>query len=115
MKKFAYSIVVAALLAAPTFANAGDHMKKNWLEKEMADIQEDYDEAISKINRSSFTEEQKSVLKAQAEANKALAESQAKAVNTQMQKNKEARKGFLNEGNTAHKERKVFEEIDDIL
>lgn len=115
MKKFAYSIVVAALLAAPTFANAGDHMKKNWLEKEMADIQEDYDEAISKINRSSFTEEQKSVLKSQAEANKALAENQAKATNAQIQKNREARKGFLSEGKSAHKERKVFEEIDDIL
>ncbi len=115
MKKIAYFAAIITLLATTHLANAGDHMKKNWLEKEMADIQEDYDEAISKITHSSFTADQKAVLKSQAEANKALAESQAKAVNAQMQKNKEARKGFLNEGNTTHKERKVFKEIDDIL
>ena len=83
-----------------------------------ADIAEDYDEAIEKINASSFTEEQKTVLKAQAQANKELALSQAKASADQIQKNREARKGFF-DGNDSKKDnkkaRKVFKEIDDIL
>lgn len=115
MKKITYLAIAAAILAYAPSANAGDHMKKNWLEKEMADIQEDYDEAISKINHSDFNDEQKKILKSQAEANKTLAETQAKAANAQIQKNREARKGFVSEHETPHKAKKVFKEIDDIL
>ena len=121
MKKAVYLIAAAAILSAAANVQAKDHMKKNWLDKETADITEDYDEAIEKINASSFTEEQKTVLKAQAQANKELALSQAKAADAQMQKNREARKGFFdgdnrhNDGKHNKKARKVFEEIDDIL
>ncbi len=121
MKKAVYLIAAAAILSAAANVQAKDHMKKNWLDKETADITEDYDEAIEKINASSFTEEQKTVLKAQAQANKELALSQAKAADAQMQKNREARKGFFdddsrhNDGKRGKKARKVFEEIDDIL
>lgn len=125
MKKAVYLIAAAAILSAAANVQAKDHMKKNWLDKETADITEDYDEAVEKINASSFTEEQKNVLKAQAQANKELALSQAKAADAQMQKNREARKGFFNSDNSqtenkkhgkhGKKARKVFEEIDDIL
>lgn len=125
MKKAVYLIAAAAILSAAANVQAKDHMKKNWLDKETADITEDYDEAIEKINASSFTEEQKNVLKAQAQANKELALSQAKAADAQMQKNREARKGFFDGDNSqtenkkhgkhGKKARKVFEEIDDIL
>lgn len=115
MKKITYLAVAVAILAYAPLTNAGDHMKKNWLEKEMSEIQEDYDEAIHKIDRSSFTDEQKKILKSQADSNKNLAETQAKAVNEQLQKNTEARKGFLSDGKSAHKQRKIFKEIDDIL
>lgn len=118
MKKAVYLIAAAAILSAAANVQAKDHMKKNWLDKETADITEDYDEAIEKINASSFTEEQKTVLKAQAQANKELAMSQAKASADQIQKNREARKGFFDGSNSKKddkKARKVFKEIDDIL
>ena len=125
MKKAIYLIAAAAILSAAATAQAKDHMKKNWLDKETADITEDYDDAIKEINESSFTEEQKTILRAQAQANKELALSQAKAADAQMQKNREARKGFFNSDNSqtenkkhgkhGKKARKVFEEIDDIL
>ena len=115
MKKIICFTVMAAILTFANITNAGDVAKKNWLHKEMSEIQEDYDEAIHKIDRSSFTDEQKKILKSQADSNKNLAETQAKAVNEQLQKNAEARKGFLSDGKSAHKQRKIFKEIDDIL
>ncbi len=94
---------------------AGGHY--NWLEKENAEIQEDYSEAVSKINHSSFSQSQKDILMQQANDNKALALSQAQAKNDQLQKNREARKAFTDgDGYFADKKaRKVFKEIDDIL
>lgn len=121
MKKAVYLIAAAAILSAAANVQAKDHMKRNWLDKETADINEEYDEAVKKINDSSFTEEQKTVLRAQAQANKELALSQAKASADQIQKNREARKGFFNVDGSkkdekyGKKARKVFEEIDDIL
>ena len=118
MKKSIYLIAAAAILTAAANAEAKDHMKKNWLDRETADIEEDYHEAIRKIDKSEFSQEQKNTLKAQAEANKELALSQAKATDEQLQKNREARKNFIS--NSKHdkkhkKEHKIFKEIDDIL
>ncbi len=118
MKKSIYLIAAAAIMTAAANAEAKDHMKKNWLDKETADIEEDYHEAIRKIDKSTFSQEQKNTLKAQAEANKELALSQAKATDEQLQKNREARKNFIS--NQKHdkkhkKEHKIFKEIDDIL
>lgn len=115
MKKITFFAVIVAILASISVANAENYMKKNWLDKEMSEIQKDYDEAVSKINHSSFTDKQKATLKSQADANKTLAEDQAKTVNAQLKKNMEARKGFLSDEKSARKQRKVFKEIDDIL
>ena len=107
--------VIAAIFAFSD-ADAGDYHKKNWLEKEMADIHEDYDEAIRKIGKSHFSDEQKTVLKAQAKANQNLAESQAQAVDEQLQKNMQERKDMLKTSKeNMHGAHKIFKEIDDIL
>lgn len=116
MKKIFYIIAVIAAVFAFGSANAGDYHKKNWLEKEMADIHEDYDEAIRKIDKSHFSDEQKAALKAQAKANQDLAETQAKAIDAQLQKNMQERKDMLsNSKESPHKAHKIFKEIDDIL
>ena len=116
MKKIVY-LIAAAIFAFSINACAGTHHgKHNWLEKQNAEITEDYDKAIAKINASSFSSEQKAMLKEQADANKTLAMEQAQAVNVQMMKNIEARKSLLN--NEKHHDKKaqrVFKEIDDIL
>ena len=63
MKKSIYLVVAAAILTAAANAEAKDYMKKNWLERETADIEEDYHEAIRKIDKSAFSQEQKKYLK----------------------------------------------------
>ena len=116
MNKIIY-LMTAAILAFSADAFAGEHHGKHgWLEKQNAEITEDYNEAMAKINASSFSDEQKAMLKAQADSNKALAMEQAKVANEQMMKNAEARKPLMN-GEKHHdkKAKKIFEEIDDIL
>lgn len=115
MKNFLYLTIAALTIFTAHAANADDFEKRNWLHKEMLDIQEDYDEAIRKIDHSSFTAEQKNILKSQADTNKSLAETQAKAIDVQLQKNKEARQNFISESENKHKAHKIFKEIDDIL
>ncbi len=116
MKKIFYAIAFIATIFAFSSANAGDYHKKNWLEKEMADIHEDYDEAVRKIDKSHFSDEQKNTLKAQAKANQDLAENQAKAVDAQMQKNKQERENMISDSKESkHQAHKIFKEIDDIL
>lgn len=116
MKKIFYVMAVIAAVFAFFDANAGDFHKKNWLEKEMSDIHEDYDEAVKKIEKSHFSDEHKTVLKAQAKANQDLAETQAKAIDAQLQKNMQERKDMLsNSKESPHKAHKIFKEIDDIL
>ena len=116
MKKIFYIIAVIAAIFAFSDASAGDYHKKNWLEKEMADIHEDYDDAIRKIDKSHFSDEQKTILKAQAKANQDLAESQAQAIDVQLQKNKQERENMLSDTKeNKYQAHKIFKEIDDIL
>lgn len=116
MKKIFYVMAVIVAVFAFFDANAGDFHKKNWLEKEMSDIHEDYDEAVKKIEKSHFSDEHKTVLKAQAKANQDLAEAQAQAVGAQVQKNMQERKDMLKDSKEdKHKAHKIFKEIDDIL
>ena len=116
MKKIFYIMAVLAAVFAFSSANAGDYHKKNWLEKEMADIHEDYDEAVRKIDKSHFSDAQKTALKVQAKANQDLAENQAKAIDEQMQKNMQERKDMMKDSKESmHGAHKIFKEIDDIL
>ena len=116
MKNVFYIIAIVAVVFAFSNANAGNYHKKNWLEKEMSDIHKDYDEALKKIDKSHFSDEQKTVLKAQAKANQDLAEAQAQAVDAQLQKNMQERKDMLKDTKEdKHKAHKIFKEIDDIL
>ncbi|MBR1649093.1 MAG: hypothetical protein IJ689_05785 [Alphaproteobacteria bacterium] len=117
MKKSLYLLAAITALGLCSQAYAGDHYD-SWIDKETAEIAEDYDEAIIKIDNSSFSAEQKAVLKEQALANKELALANAKAVDAQIKKNMEARKGFIDfskHSKENKKARKVFKEIDDIL
>ena len=116
MKKILYFTAVIVVIFVAVEANAGDYYKRNWLEKEMYDIHEDYDDAIKKIEKSHFSDEQKATLKAQAKANQDLAEAQAQAINTQLQKNKQERESMVSDmKESKHKAYKIFKEIDDIL
>ena len=59
----------------------GDCMKKmnkNWVADKTADIQEDYNEAVQKINQSNFSSNQKELLMKQARENQDLAVEQLK-------------------------------------
>lgn len=59
----------------------GDCMKKNsgrWIEKKTADINEEYDEAVEKVYKTSFNQDQKKLLIKQAKENRDMAIEQLK-------------------------------------
>ncbi len=120
MKNIFIRLITAAVVPVVIFASAFDadakeNKHKNWLEDKMEDIREDYDKAIRKIEKSSFSDEQKKILTDQAAANRDLTESQVKAVSDQMMKNREARKSFKDAIRADKENRKAVKEVDDIL
>lgn len=119
MNKIFYGLAVAAIIPALAIGSASDAAAKehykNWIDKQMNEISEDYDEAIAKIKKSSFTEDQKKVLSSQADTNRNLAVSHAKATDEQMAKNRMERENFKNMMKDSHENRKAVKEVDDIL
>lgn len=114
-----YRLAAAALVPAVIFvcaadAGAKDH-RRDWAEDKLEDINDDYQKAIKKIDKSSFNEEQKKLLTAQAEANRNLATAQIKAVSEQMTKNRNERASFKEAIRASRENRKAVREIDDIL
>lgn len=69
----------------------------HWLEKETKDINEDYDEALYKVEKSQLTPEQKQVLRTQAAQNRDLALKQAQEKADLSMKQKKARDSFKDE------------------
>lgn len=84
------------------------------LQKEMKEINEEYDEAIEMIDKSSFSEANKKVLRGQAEANRDLAIKQLKETNELRMQQMEVRKGMMDEIEAEKKNRKAIEEVNDI-
>ena len=111
MNRRFYRLAAAALVPAVIFVCAADAGAKDKLE----DINDDYQKAIKKIDKSSFNEEQKKLLTAQAEANRNLATAQIKAVSEQMTKNRNERASFKEAIRASRENRKAVREIDDIL
>ena len=119
MNRRFYRLAAAALVPAVIFvcaadAGAKDH-RRDWAEDKLEDINDDYQKAIKKIDKSSFNEEQKKLLTAQAEANRNLATAQIKAVSEQMTKNRNERVSFKEAIRASRENRKAVREIDDIL
>ncbi len=119
MKKVFYSLMASMVLPAAIMAGASNAEAKDydqdWVEDKMEDVTEDYNEAIKKINESSFTAEQKSILTAQAAANRDLMSSQINAVSQQMRKNMQQRANFRDAIKASRENKKAVKEIDDIL
>ncbi len=121
MKKIFYQLTAALLLPAVIFACATDADAKdkdryrNWTEDKLEDVNEDYEKAIKKIGKSSFTEEQKKLLTTQANANRDLATAQIKAASEQMTKNRNERASFMEAIKASRENRKAVREVDDIL
>lgn len=98
-----------------------DGMKKckqcpgKWLEKQNQEIDEDYNEAIEKIGKSSFSNDQKDVLANQAKANKELALKQANERKELLMKQMEARKEMKATMKAEKANRKAVKEVNKIL
>lgn len=80
-------------------------------DKDKADIEEDYQEALEKVNKSSFSEANKKILKNQAGENRDLALKQAKMRNDLRVKHIDARKNMKEEMLKDKKNRKAVKEI----
>ena len=120
MNKIFHGLLIAAIVSAVVMiyadnADAKEKKHKSWLDKEIAEIDKDYHKAIEKLDKSSFNEEQKKVLEAQAEANRKLATEQAQAVAAQKAKNMEERASMGDAIKSDKDNKKVIKEIDEIL
>ena len=119
MNRRFYRLAAAALVPAVIFVCAADAgakgHRRDWAEDKLEDINDDYQKAFKKIDKSSFNEEQKKLLTAQAEANRNLATAQIKAVSEQMTKNRNERASFKEAIRASRENRKAVREIDDIL
>lgn len=134
MKKLLYVLPVALSLAfistAPS-ASAKDmpqapqhdwssmeknkHNPEKMMEKQTREINEDYNEAIEKIGKSSFSNDQKDLLAAQAKENKDLAMKQLKEKTDLLSKHMEARKGMKDSIMAEKANRKAVKEVKKIL
>ena len=85
---------------------------EHWLAKENAEINEDYNEAVYKIGKTSLPQDAKDLLLSQAQANKELA---LKEKSDLMMKNMEAREKFRDQIMQEKRNRKAVREIEDIL
>lgn len=85
-----------------------------WLNKKTAEINEDYNEAIEKINKSSFSDANKNILKTQAQENRDLALKQVKERADLKAKHWEARKAMRNEMMAEKANHKAVKEVEDI-
>lgn len=100
-----------------------DHMNEkktpeNWLKHENEEINEDYNDAIKKINKSSFNTDNKNLLLKQATENKDLAMKQIKDRSDMMKKHWEVRKNtkaFKEEMKMEKRNRKAVKEVRKIL
>ena len=90
-------------------------LNRHWLAKENAEINEDYNEAVYKIGKTSLPQDAKDLLLSQAQANKELALKQAKEKSDLMMKNMEAREKFRDQIMQEKRNRKAVREIEDIL
>lgn len=99
-----------------TMPTADKHMKKSasHLERKMADIEEDYNEALNKLNKSSFDEAQKKMLNDQLQENKEFAIKTAREKNGLTMKHWKLRQSMRQELKKDKSKRKVIKEIDDI-
>lgn len=91
------------------------HNPEHWLAKENAEINEDYNEAVYKIGKTSLPKDAKDLLFSQAQTNKELALKQAKEKSDLMMKNMEAREKFRDQIMQEKRNRKAVREVEDIL
>ncbi len=91
------------------------HHPDRWLEKETAEINEDFDEAVEKISKTNLSEDAKNLLLSQAKSNKELAMKQAKEKSEQMARNMKEREKFRDQIQQEKANRKAVREVEDIL
>ena len=90
--------------AAVEMVDKKDTKIKHWMSEENNEISEDYNKAIKKIDKSSFSAANKDILKTQAQHNKEL-----------MQKQVQEREGMRAEMKQSKENRKAVKEVNDIL
>ena len=86
-----------------------------WLANKTEDINEDFDEAVYKIGKTSMPQELKDLLVKQAQENKNLALKQAEEVNNQLKKQSLAREKFHEQFMNEKMNKKIIKRIDEII
>lgn len=114
-KMLCFSVLISSLCLASSTAMAGEAWASHWLANEQEGIQEDYDEAVYKIEKTSLSKTTKNLLISQAKANKELALKQAAEKDKLQMKHKKEREKFKKEINSEKRNRKALKATEDIL
>lgn len=101
--------------AAVEMVNKKDVKIKHWMSEETNDINEDYSKAVKKINKSTFSDANKEILKTQAQHNKDLMLKQLQDRGDLMMKHWQEREGMRNEMMQSKENRKAVKEVNEIL
>ena len=86
-----------------------------WLARKSADINEDFDEAVYKIGKSSLPQEVKNLLLSQANEDKNLALKQAQETSRLLEKQQASREKFSMALDADKQAKKLIKKIDDIV
>lgn len=101
--------------AAVEMVDKKDAKIKHWMSEENNEIVEDYNKAIKKIDKSSFSAANKDILKTQAQHNKELMQKQIQERGDLMMKHWQEREGMRAEMKQSKENRKAVKEVNDIL
>lgn len=102
--------------AAVEMVDKKDAKIKHWMAKESHDINEDYDKAVKKINKSNFSEANKNILMSQAQQNRDLMLKQIQERGDLMLQNWQAREAAMGAEMMSHEDnRKAVKEVNEIL
>ena len=101
--------------AAVEMVDKKDAKIKHWMSEETNEINEDYSKAVKKINKSTFSDTNKEILKTQAQHNKDLMLKQLQDRGDLMMKHWQEREGMRNEMMQSKENRKAVKEVNEIL
>lgn len=94
---------------------AAKQSHSQWLARKSADINEDFDEAVYKIGKSSLPQDVKNLLLSQANEDKNLALKQAKEISSLLEKQQASREKFSMALDADKHSKKLIKKIDDIV
>lgn len=114
-EKYEKKMLKAEKHSLKAMKKAAKKSNSQWLARKSADINEDFDEAVYKIGKSSLPQDVKNLLLSQANEDKNLALKQAKETSLLLEKQQESRNKYSSVLDADKHSKKLIKKIDDIV